>query len=48
VFLDIESKTIIAQGSPKEMLENPKTDPKVRRFLTRGEDEEKAEERETT
>jgi phospholipid/cholesterol/gamma-HCH transport system ATP-binding protein len=38
VFLDIESKTIIAQGTPKEMLENEHTDPKVRRFLTRGEE----------
>jgi phospholipid/cholesterol/gamma-HCH transport system ATP-binding protein len=44
VFLDIESKTIIAKGSPKEMLESKDTDPKVRRFLTRGEDEAKAEE----
>ena len=42
VFLDIESKTIIAKGSPKEMLESKETDPKVRRFLTRGEDEGKA------
>jgi phospholipid/cholesterol/gamma-HCH transport system ATP-binding protein len=39
VFLDIESKTIIAQGAPREMLERPDVDPKVRRFLTRGEDE---------
>jgi len=38
VFLDIETKTIIAQGRPKEMLASG-TDPKVRRFLTRGEDE---------
>ena len=38
VFLDIETKTIIAQGPPKEMLASG-TDPKVRRFLTRGEDE---------
>jgi phospholipid/cholesterol/gamma-HCH transport system ATP-binding protein len=43
VFLDIESKTIIARGSPKAMLEDPKTDPKVRRFLTRGEDDEQHE-----
>ncbi len=42
VFLDIETKTIIATGSPKAMLENEDTDPKVRRFLTRGEAEEKA------
>jgi phospholipid/cholesterol/gamma-HCH transport system ATP-binding protein len=38
VFLDIETRTIIAQGAPKALLEDPKTDPKVRRFLTRGED----------
>ena len=38
VFLDIETRTIIAQGPPKELLANTK-DPKVRRFLTRGEDE---------
>ena len=37
VFLDIESKTIIAQGSPQAMLADPSTDPKVLRFLTRGE-----------
>ncbi len=41
VFLDIETRTIIAQGSPKEMLEKPGADPKVRRFLTRGEDDGK-------
>jgi len=38
VFLDIETKTIIAQGPPQDMLA-PGADPKVRRFLTRGEDE---------
>ncbi len=38
VFLDIESKTIIAEGSPKEMLDRD-IDPKVRRFLTRGEEQ---------
>lgn len=43
VFLDIESRTIIAQGSPKDMLEKPDVDPKVRRFLTRGEDDHKDE-----
>jgi len=42
VFLDIESKTIIAQGAPQKMLDDPKTDPKVRRFLTRGEDNQAA------
>ena len=35
VFLDLEARTIIAQGDPKELLETSK-DPKVRRFLTRG------------
>jgi phospholipid/cholesterol/gamma-HCH transport system ATP-binding protein len=39
VFLDSESKTIIAEGPPKEMLDRRDLDPKVRRFLTRGEDE---------
>jgi phospholipid/cholesterol/gamma-HCH transport system ATP-binding protein len=41
VFLDIESRTIIAQGRPQDML-GPESDPKVRRFLTRGEDEQQA------
>jgi phospholipid/cholesterol/gamma-HCH transport system ATP-binding protein len=36
VFLDADSKSIIAQGDPKELLERSE-DPKVRRFLTRGE-----------
>lgn len=35
VFLDLEARTIIAHGDPKELLETSK-DPKVRRFLTRG------------
>jgi len=35
VFLDLEARTMIAQGDPKELLETSK-DPKVRRFLTRG------------
>lgn len=35
VFLDAETKTMIAQGDPKKLLaESP--DPKVRQFLTRG------------
>ncbi len=37
VFLDTESKTLIAQGDPKVLLKHS-TDPKVRRFLTRGEE----------
>lgn len=35
VFLDPESKTMIAQGDPKRLLAEA-TDPKVRAFLTRG------------
>jgi phospholipid/cholesterol/gamma-HCH transport system ATP-binding protein len=38
VFLDAETRTAIAGGSPKHLLEHS-TDPKVRRFLTRGEDD---------
>ncbi|KPJ78582.1 MAG: polyamine ABC transporter ATP-binding protein [Deltaproteobacteria bacterium SG8_13] len=37
VFLDPETRTMIASGDPKQLLaESP--DPKVRRFLTRGEE----------
>jgi phospholipid/cholesterol/gamma-HCH transport system ATP-binding protein len=35
VFLDADTRTMIAQGDPKELREHG--DPKVRRFLTRGE-----------
>lgn len=35
VFLDPETKTMIAQGAPKDLLEGS-NDPRVRRFLTRG------------
>lgn len=34
IFLDTDSKTIIASGPPHEMLQN-NTDPRVRKFLTR-------------
>ena len=37
IFLDAESRTIIAQGDPKELREHCE-DEKVRRFLTRGEE----------
>lgn len=37
VFLDPDSRTMIAQGNPKELLAHS-DDPKVRRFLTRGEE----------
>ena len=39
VFLDPESKTMIAQGDPKRLLAESE-DPKVRRFLTRGEEQD--------
>jgi phospholipid/cholesterol/gamma-HCH transport system ATP-binding protein len=39
VFLDAESKTMIATGHPRELLEHA-ADPKVKRFLTRGESDE--------
>jgi phospholipid/cholesterol/gamma-HCH transport system ATP-binding protein len=34
IFLDVETRTMIASGDPKELREHG--DPKVRRFLTRG------------
>jgi len=39
VFLDPETRTMIAEGDPKKMLAES-IDPKVRSFLTRGEDGE--------
>ena len=41
LFLDAETRSGIARGHPKELLEKSK-DPKVRRFLTRGSEEEEA------
>ena len=38
VFLDPETKTMIAHGNPKKLLAESK-DPKVHNFLTRGEGE---------
>ncbi|MBN2700305.1 MAG: polyamine ABC transporter ATP-binding protein, partial [Methylothermaceae bacterium] len=35
IFLDNESKTMIAHGSPRELLKSCRH-PKVREFLTRG------------
>jgi len=35
VFLDADTKTMIAQGNPKKLLAESQ-DPKVRQFLTRG------------
>lgn len=37
VFLDAEKKTMIARGNPQKLLKES-SDPKVRRFLTRGEE----------
>jgi phospholipid/cholesterol/gamma-HCH transport system ATP-binding protein len=37
VFLDAETRTMIAEGDPKKLLADA-TDPRVRRFLTRGEE----------
>ncbi|HVA78409.1 MAG TPA: ATP-binding cassette domain-containing protein [Candidatus Binataceae bacterium] len=41
VFLDAESHTMTASGNPRELREHS-TDPRVRRFLTRGADAEPA------
>ena len=38
VFLDPETKTMIAQGPPRQLLAES-TDPRVRKFLTRGEEQ---------
>jgi phospholipid/cholesterol/gamma-HCH transport system ATP-binding protein len=37
VYLDADQKTILARGSPRQMLESA-SDPHVRQFLTRGEE----------
>jgi len=42
IFLDAESKTVIAQGNPKDLLKNCK-DPRVQAFLTRGEEDNKTD-----
>jgi phospholipid/cholesterol/gamma-HCH transport system ATP-binding protein len=36
IFLDAETKRVIAHGNPRELLEDGKSDPKVREFLLRG------------
>jgi len=36
LFLDAESKTALCDGKPDELLDDPETDAKVRRFLSRG------------
>jgi phospholipid/cholesterol/gamma-HCH transport system ATP-binding protein len=37
IFLDAETKKMLVQGDPKELVKDSKTDPKVRNFLLRGE-----------
>jgi phospholipid/cholesterol/gamma-HCH transport system ATP-binding protein len=36
IFLDAETKQMIAQGDPKELVKEGRSDPKVREFLLRG------------
>lgn len=36
IFLDAETKRVIAQGSPRELVKEGHSDPKVREFLLRG------------
>ncbi|MBT63138.1 MAG: polyamine ABC transporter ATP-binding protein [Puniceicoccaceae bacterium] len=36
LFLDAESKTALCDGNPNDLVEDAQTEPKVRRFLTRG------------
>jgi phospholipid/cholesterol/gamma-HCH transport system ATP-binding protein len=36
IFLDAETKTVIAQGNPRELVREGHSDPKVREFLLRG------------
>ena len=38
LFLDAESKSALCDGNPHELLGNSSIDPKVHRFLRRGED----------
>jgi phospholipid/cholesterol/gamma-HCH transport system ATP-binding protein len=37
IFLDAQTKRMIAYGDPRELVKEGKSDPKVREFLTRGE-----------
>jgi len=36
LFLDVESKTALCDGNPNDLIDDPDVDPKVRRFLSRG------------
>jgi phospholipid/cholesterol/gamma-HCH transport system ATP-binding protein len=40
IFLDVETKTMIANGDPKILVQEGKSDPKVREFLLRGQTEQ--------
>ncbi|MDC0497402.1 ATP-binding cassette domain-containing protein [bacterium] len=37
LFLDVESKTLLCDGNPNDLIDDLNVDPKVRRFLSRGE-----------
>lgn len=37
LFLDVDTKTAICDGNPNDLIDDSNTDPKVRRFLSRGE-----------
>jgi phospholipid/cholesterol/gamma-HCH transport system ATP-binding protein len=36
IYLDPESKSMLCQGNPNDLAADPRTDPKVREFLFRG------------
>jgi phospholipid/cholesterol/gamma-HCH transport system ATP-binding protein len=42
IFLDAETKTMLVQGDPKELVKAGKSDPKVRTFLLRGQPAEES------
>jgi phospholipid/cholesterol/gamma-HCH transport system ATP-binding protein len=42
IFLDAETKTMLVQGDPKELVKAGKSDPKVRTFLLRGQPTEES------
>lgn len=39
LFLDAESKTALCDGNPNDLIDDPEVDPKVRRFLSRGDND---------
>ncbi len=42
IFLDAESKKVLAHGNPRELVKEGKSDPKVREFLLRGDPDKTA------